>query len=1076
MPLEFRILGPLEVVDGNRELRLAGAKQRALLAVLLVHANEPVSVDVLSEELWGGEPPPTAVKMIQGYVSQLRKVLGDGVLVTRAPGYVVRVDANGLDASRFERLVADAAGRPPDEAAELLGAALRLWRGAPLADFAYEPFAQSEIARLEEARLGALEERIDADLDRGRHSAVVSELEALVAEHPFRERLIAELMLALYRCGRQADALEVYRNARQALDRELGLEPSPTLRELEQQILVHDPALQAPPRTHVVPSRLAHQGRRIAIAGVVVVAAAVAVAGWELTRGRAGAVTMIDPGISPGSIAVDRDVGWATNAATNSVSRIDLRTNSRAGTVPVGDSPAGIAAGGGFVWVANSLGGSVTKIDPRGGGGSGSVVGTIGVGNGPSGLTFGDERLWVANSLDHTVSEIAPSSPSASRRIAVPAGADAIAYGFGSLWVVSGSANTVTRIDARSRAVLARIRVGNGPTAIAVGGGAVWVANSLDGTVSKIDPNTGTVVQPLVYVGGSPTSIAAGSRAVWVGDPRLATLTRIDPNRDKVVETLHTTNPPQGLAISAGRLYATVGPPLSAHRGGTLTVLTYPFDSIDPAVAYENQGSWSVLGMTNDGLVTYQRVGGTDGITIVPDLATSLPAISDAGRTYTFQVRRGIHYSNGTLVRPADFRRAIERALQYQSLKQPLGPGFYFEQIVGAAYCGKTPKRCDLRRGIVTDPSAWTVTFHLTQPDSDFLDKLALPTADAVPADTPFKGHLPLPATGPYMIASYNAGRGATLVRNPSFHEWSAAAQPLGYPAKIVYTLNKPEKASVRAVEHDLADYTTLENPDATAALRRGGYGSQLHNNPELATYYFFFNTTMAPFNRVDARRAVNYAVDRARLARLYAADNGLTAQSTCQILPSNTVGYVRSCLYPNDLAKAKRLVAESGTTGRAVTVSTGPAALKASAYLVSVLNSLGYNARRKAYKTINAFHAVRDRGLAEIAPAGSGADFPAPSGFFTDLLSCGTARNPALNRAAFCDRKIDREIDRARTLATGSQAAALAWSRIDHDVMQEAPWIPIAAGTEVDLISRRVGNYQFNPFWGVLPDQLWVR
>jgi peptide/nickel transport system substrate-binding protein len=1073
--LEFRILGPLEVVDGNRELRLAGAKQRVLLAVLLVHANEPVSVDVLTEELWGGEPPPTAVKMVQGYISQLRKVLGDGVLVTRAPGYLVRVEADGLDASRFERLVADAAGRPPDEAAKLLGAALRLWRGAPLVDFAYERFAQSEIARLEEARLGALEERIDADLDRGRHAAVVSELEALVAEHPFRERLIAELMLALYRCGRQTEALEVYRRAQQALDRELGLEPSPSLRELEQQILVHDPALRASPRTRVVPPRLAHHGRGIAIAGAALVVVAAVIAGWEVTRGSAAAVTIIDPGISPGSIAVERDVGWATNAATNSVSRIDLRMNTRAGTVPVGDSPSGIAAGGGFVWVANSLGGSVTKIDPRGDGGSGGVADTIAVGNGPSGLTFGGGRVWVANSLDHTVSEIDPSSPSAPRRIPVPAGADAIAYGFGSLWVVSGPANTVTRIDARTRAVLARTSVGNDPTAIAMGEGAVWVANSLDGTVSKIDPHTGTV-DHLVYVGGSPTSIAAGRGAVWVGDPRLSTLSRIDPIRDKVVETLHTTNPPQGLAVSAGRLYATVGPPSAAHRGGTLTVLTYPWDSIDPAVAYEVQGSWSVLGMTNDGLLTYQRVGGTDGIRIVSDLATSLPTISNDGRTYTFQVRRGIHYSNGTLVRPADFRRAIERALQYQSLNPPLGPGFYFEQIVGAGECVKTPKRCDLRRGIVTDPRLWTVTFHLTQPDSDFLNELALPAADAVPAGTPFKARLPLPATGPYMIASYDAARRATLVRNPSFHEWSAAAQPRGYPAKIVYILNKPEKASVSAVQHDLGDYTTIEDLEATAALRRTGYGSQVHTNPELAAYYFFFNTTMAPFNRVDVRRAVNEAIDRARLARLYGAGTGLTAQSTCQILPPNTVGYVRSCLYPYDLAKAKRLVAKSGTAGRTVTVSTGPPGLKASAYLVSVLDSLGYKARLKAYKNLDAFHAVRDRGETEIAPKGDGADFPAPSGFFTLLLTCETSRNPEENLAAFCDPGIDREIDRARTLATGSQAAALAWSKIDHEVMQKAPLIPIAIGTEVDLISRRVGNYQFNPFWGVLPDQLWVR
>ena len=288
MALEFRILGPLEVVEGDSELPLAGAKQRALLAILLVHPNQPVSVDVLSEGLWGEKPPLTAVKMIQGYVSQLRKVLGEGVLVTRAPGYVARVDVDELDASRFERLVADAAGRPPDEAAALLDAALRLWRGAPLADFAYEAFAQTEIARLQEARLIAIEERVDADLARGRHARVVPELEALVAEHPFRERLFAQLMLALYRCGRQAEALEAYRSARHALDQELGLAPSPLLRELEQQILAHDPALEAPPRRAAVPPRLVPQGRRIAIAGALPVAAAAAAAGWELARGSGG--------------------------------------------------------------------------------------------------------------------------------------------------------------------------------------------------------------------------------------------------------------------------------------------------------------------------------------------------------------------------------------------------------------------------------------------------------------------------------------------------------------------------------------------------------------------------------------------------------------------------------------------------------------------------------------------------------------------------------------------------------------------------------------------------------------------
>jgi YVTN family beta-propeller protein len=1071
--VEFRILGPLEVVDGDREIPLGGAKLRALLAILLLHANEPVSVDVLAEGLWNGDAPPTAVKMIQGYVSHLRKALGDGLVVTRPPGYLARIDAEQLDATRFEQLVADAAGRPPDEAAARLDAALRLWRGAALADFTYEPFAETEIARLEEAHLAALEERIDADLACGNHAAVVSKLEALVAQHPFRERLTAQLMLALYRSGRQADALDVYRRARQALGRELGLEPGPALRELEQQILVQDPALQAPSRLLAVPPRLARRARAIAIAGALLVAAAAAAAGWELVRGHsdAHAVVVVRPGITAGPIAIGSGDGWATNASTDSVSRIDLRTNTRVGTVPVGDTPTAIAAGGGFVWVANSLGANVTKIDPRENGGGGGVAGTIRVGNGPSGVTFGGGRVWVANSLDRTVSEITPMSARASGPIAAPAGADAIAYGFGSIWVVSGTANVVTRIDARSRAVVRQIGVGNYPTAIAAGAGAVWVANSLDGTVSKIDPRTGTV-RTTVSVGGSPTSIAAGSGTVWLGDARNATLTRIDPKLDKPVATLRTLNPPQGLAISEGKLYVTVGPPPSAHRGGTLRLLTYSTDSIDPAQAYDQQGSWSMLSMTNDGLLTYQRVAGTNGLRVVPDLAASMPTVSDDGRTYTFQLQPGIRYSNGTLVQPADFRRAIERALHYQSA----GPGYYFDEVVGAAACTATPNRCDLHRGIVTDSAARTVSFHLTQPDPDFLDKLALPAADAVPANTPFNARLPLPATGAYMFASFNPARGATLVRNPAFHEWSAAAQPRGYPARIVYTVDSSDRAGLNAVEHGRADFTTYEDPRILGELLRRGYGSQTHSNPEPATYFFFLNTTMPPFNRVEARRAVNGAVDRTRLARLYAAGTGLTAQPTCQILPPNSIGYVRSCLYPHDLAKAKRLVAASGTAGQAVTVSAGPCCLATAAYLVSVLNRLGYKARLHGYKNVDAYHTAREAGRVAVGPTGWSADFPAPSGFFTQPFSCKTAHTPFLNLAAFCDPSIDREIERARAIETEDpQAAAVAWSRVDHDIMRQAPWLPIANGTETDLSSRRVGNYQFNPFFGVLIDQLWV-
>ena len=253
--MEFRLLGPLEVVQRDSALAVGGGKQRALLAVLLLHANEVVSTDRLLDDLWGSSPPATAVKSIQLYVSRLRKELGEGRLVTRAPGYVLRVERSELDVARFEQLVGEARVAEAERAARKLREALALWRGRPLADLAYEPFAQAEIARLEELRLDALELRIEADLAGGRHTQLVGELEALVAEHPLRERLWMQLMLALYRSSRQAEALEAYRGARRVLDEQLGLDPSAELKQLQQSILEHDPALDlAPaPAKHAAP-------------------------------------------------------------------------------------------------------------------------------------------------------------------------------------------------------------------------------------------------------------------------------------------------------------------------------------------------------------------------------------------------------------------------------------------------------------------------------------------------------------------------------------------------------------------------------------------------------------------------------------------------------------------------------------------------------------------------------------------------------------------------------------------------------------------------------------------------------
>ena len=347
--------------------------------------------------------------------------------------------------------------------------------------------------------------------------------------------------------------------------------------------------------------------------------------------------------------------------------------------------------------------------------------------------------------------------------------------------------------------------------------------------------------------------------------------------------------------------------------------------------------------MTNDGLRTYSRAGGAESYKVVPDLATGLPTVSDGGLTYTFQLRKGIRYSTGGVVQPADIRRGIERAL-LESAGQT--PGSYLAAIRGAGGC-LTGKHCDLTRGITTSPGSSTVTFHLSKPDPDFLFKLALPDYDAVPASTPLHTRLPLPATGPYEISGYQKKGVVVLVRNPRFHVWSTVAQPEGYPDKIVERYRYTGAQAIHAVERGRADVTTdgLDQtwPPALAAALQTRYSSQLYPAPTLYHLGLWLNTRLAPFDDVRVRQAFNLAVDRDRLAQINGGD------VACQYLPPNVNGYSLYCPYNGpDLAQARRLVAESGTKGQPVTIWLPdiPAGHRNAAYLVSVLQSIGYKAR----------------------------------------------------------------------------------------------------------------------------------
>jgi DNA-binding SARP family transcriptional activator len=267
--LVFRLLGSLEVEREGQPVEVTGQKQRAVLAILLLRAGEVVSTERLITELWGESPPPTAPTALQNAISQLRKALGAEAVVTRTPGYVLAVDKEQIDVHRFEDLIESSRSSEPQERSQLVWEALQLWRGPPLADFTYDAFAQGEIARLEERRLQAFEERVEAEIELGRGAALVSEIEALVRDNPLRERLRGQLMLALYRSDRQAEALQAYQETRRVLVDELGIEPSLSLQQLHASILRQESALQPEPVARAGEDRLGEVVRALLSGRVV---------------------------------------------------------------------------------------------------------------------------------------------------------------------------------------------------------------------------------------------------------------------------------------------------------------------------------------------------------------------------------------------------------------------------------------------------------------------------------------------------------------------------------------------------------------------------------------------------------------------------------------------------------------------------------------------------------------------------------------------------------------------------------------------------------------------------------------
>ena len=1113
--MEFRILGSLQVLVGERQIPLGGAQQREVLVILLLHRGEVVSVDRIVDELWGERPPDRATKTVQVYVSRLRKALGDGVLVTRGGGYALELKGDSLDTDRFRRL-ADEGREALDNgdlrgAREALTAELDLWRGPPLADLAYQPFVQNEVARLEELRLVALENRGEADLALGHHAALVSELEALVREHPTRERLREELMFALYRSGRQVEALESYRDAQRTLDEELGLEPGPRLQQLERSILTHDPAIDAPPATGAVAvlRRRRRGGALVAFGGGLLLVAAIAAV--VVGTGRDGpsrigenAIGLIDPdsgalseqftvGRGPNAAAVGAGSVWVANQRDGTVSRVDADTR-QIRTIDVGGDPSALAFGGGSVWVATGERRGVSQIDPR----TNKVLETIEVGNAPSGIAVSFGAVWVTTAVDGTVTRIDLARGSPPKAIPVGASATAIAAGADALWVASEASGRVVRIEADSGRVVNAINVGNGPAAVAFGEGAVWVANRQDGTVSRIDPRRDAVTETL-HVGTEPTAIAVGEGAVWVANAGDGMLARIDPGTRQVTETIEVGGSPSALAIADGSVWTTAVASPEGHRGGTLR-LTWPaYDGsvrcrcADP-IAYNNFQSWWLASLAYDGLVAYRRVGGAGGARLVANLASDIPEPSADGMTYVFELRRGIRFSDGTPVRPEDFRHSLERFLRLNVD----APSSYFDGVLGAHRCRAEPRRCDLSKGIETDPKAGTITIHLRAPDAEFLHELTLPLASVVPADSPMRfTRRPLPGTGPYRIASFDPARGGRLVRNRHFRPWSQDARPDGFADQIAIEVGAKIDAQLAAVRSGDADMVSLSDAlfagDLEPARLRElavQYGGQLHSAPEPQLEYMWMNVRLPPFDDARVRRALNYAVDRGEAAEL--AGGAQIARPTCQLLPPGLPGYRSRCRYtlnPNpagtwtapDWAMATRLVRESGTRGSRVAIMVERSQKRLGRYFASLL-------RRLSYRTSLLVLPARTYFAATYAPPepvniwwfGWVTDYLAPSALIEPLFSCASLGPPWQLSDDFspsCNRRIDAQMNRALAQQSSDPTAAnTLWESVDRRLADAATAVPLFNRQHLTLVSERVGNVQHHPQGGLMSDQLWVK
>ena len=795
-------------------------------------------------------------------------------------------------------------------------------------------------------------------------------------------------------------------------------------------------------------------------------------------------VEAVDAGDSPESLAAVPGGVWVTHANGGSLARMDLGSD-RVRRIRSTDSPIAVVATRSDLWTVNGSDRFVRRFSLK----VDEEASRTDVGNQPVALAVGAGALWVVSKMDGSLVRIDLRTGNVTGQISVGRQPRAVAVSHGKVWVANGGDGTVTAVDARTMQVTALIRVGSGPTALVTVDRGIWVANGLEQSVSHIDSRTMRTVAT-VPVGEAPVAVAAAAGSVWVSVPARGAVVRVDPRRNAVDGTVPLGASPQGITIADDRLWVATAPFADAsHIGGTLRVALSPGKGVrgspvsDPALGTTPP---TLMPLLYDGLVTLRKADGADGYDLVPDLAESMPEPTNSGRTYTFTVRRGIRYSDGRLLRPADFRRGIARALMADAVKGTGAAHLYFA-INGAQECwtrlkaGWRNRPCDLSDGITT--GAHSVSFHLRASDPDFLGKLALSPATPAPSGSPtgpVSAKDPLPGTGPYAVASFTPDTQLVLVRNRYYRPWSTQARPPGYPDRIALSAMKPDERLRSALTGDVDAVWLGGMPDARLRQLQLDHPDLVHRSQFAFIWYLQLNTHEPPFDSRSARRALAFAIDKSQFNGPYKT----RGDAACQVLPPSFPGYQPTCRYSSnpeastgewhgpDFARARMLVQRSGTAGQRVDVWWWKDVAEEGRYLSRILRRLGYDPRLHLNGNAAFWTGVYEPETHKnVAPNGWFPDYVGASTFYEYLFSCMTSPGQ------YCNEELDRLAASAK--AAQDEDPGLAdrmWRRVFTRLDEDAVAVPLSYGEQHWLVSQRVGNYRSSALLGPLFDQMWVR